>query len=230
MKKTLLALLAMMMAVAGVSRMAIADEDQGDYARRLAVERHQDWPSPFGSLFGPYGSIDPDRFLAGSGRAPEIKAALAAQVRQQIGDRWVEVSRRIVEIESHYNPSAVGPKTRHGQALGLGQLLLTSAWALGYHGDAKGLLDPQTNIVFTVAHMKRCVEAGVVSDDDMAGCHVAGWGNFRSQSPYARSYRKMVAHADINAPDRTIRHRVRYARRHYHRYAHARRKTRYAMR
>ena len=222
MKKLSMALLAML-SVLGVSTMVRAD-DQTDYLRMLTIERGQNW----------YGhapaSVVHQRDQIGPVGAREalLRNALAARVRSEIGDKWVTVAQRIVKVESHYNPRAVGPRTRHGRAIGLGQLLLGSAHALGYQGDADGLKDPATNIIYTVAHMAKCVEAGVLTDGQMAGCHVAGWGNFNSRSTYARAYRVMVARADLT--EASWRHTARYARREQYRPAHGAPRDRLAMR
>jgi hypothetical protein len=221
--KTTLAILALAATVAATAQIAHAEEESGTYAGMLMQERHGWAATPYGSLTT-YGDIRRDKFPTGT---ITIREALAAEVRKQFqDDRWVAVARRIVQVESRFNPLAVGPKTRYGHALGLGQLLLSSAHVLGYQGNAKGLLDPATNIRYTVAHMRRCMEEGVKTDDEMAGCHIAGWSNFRSRSSYARSYRRMVATAETTHPHRPPL-RVRYAL-HRYRYAHVAGRTRFA--
>jgi hypothetical protein len=221
--RTSLAILALAATVAATTQIAHAEEESGTDTRMLMQERHEWAATPYRSLTT-YGDIRRDKFPTGK---ITIREALAAEVRKQFhDDRWVAVALRIVQVESRFNALAVGPKTRYGHALGLGQLLLSSAHALGYQGNAKGLLGPATNIRYTVAHMRRCMEEGVKTDDEMAGCHVAGWSNFRSRSSYARSYRRMVAAAETTNP-RRLHVRVSYAL-HRYRYAHVAGRSRLA--
>lgn len=54
----------------------------------------------------------------------------------------------VVKRESNYNPKAKG-----GSALGLMQIKPATARGLGYHGDAAGLFDPETNLRYGVAYL-----------------------------------------------------------------------------
>ena len=53
--------------------------------------------------------------------------------------------RRIIRIESRGNAGAV-----HAGNYGLMQIRLGTARGVGYSGDAKGLLDPDTNLTYAV--------------------------------------------------------------------------------
>lgn len=183
----------------GVSAYAMTDmEDRAEFLANLARERGV----AYSMVAAPYQIAKAKLAKAMSAERQEVAAKLAAAVRARMGEQWVQPALQIGKVESGYNPRAVGPKTRHGHALGVGQLLLSSAAALGYRGDARGLLDADTNIEYTIRHMEKCIQAGVTTAHDMAGCHVAGWANYRSRSRYARAYRVMVAQAMIPAvPD-----------------------------
>lgn len=83
----------------------------------------------------------------------------------------VELVHRVVIRESKYNPGAVG----HGGALGLMQIKHATARALGYMGNASGLLDANTNLTYAVKYL--------------AGAYRTAGGNFdRAVSYYARGY------------------------------------------
>lgn len=99
--------------------------------------------------------------------------AIAKIVKQEIGEKWVNGALRIAKIESSYNCNATGPRTKHGNAKGVFQMLDSSARALGY--DPKKMHDCDQGIRAGVAHMKECIASGVKTDRDMAACHVAGW-------------------------------------------------------
>ena len=229
----LIRIFAALMAAILVPVIEVRADEQSDYLRSLAHEHAQLWPGDDGydtrdtGGWPPYGTLRKFAPQAVAADLNGLRLALAQQVHSMIGDRWVPVAERIVKVESGFHPNAVGPPTRHGRALGLGQLLLSSARALGYHGDSRGLLNPQTNIVYTVAHMQQCLAAGVATDADMAGCHVAGWANFRSRSHYAQQYRAMVASADgqhVRHMPRIVHHR-HAGNSHYRGY-----RARYALR
>lgn len=115
-------------------------------------------------------------------KAPEAGAApsrqgVAAQVeriaRDELGSRWVNSALKLAKIESSYVCQATGPKTSHGRAQGVLQVLPGSARALGY--DPGRLRECDYGIRVGVAHMKRCIESGVTTEREMAACHVAGW-------------------------------------------------------
>lgn len=115
-------------------------------------------------------------------RGPEVsvpsnKRAVANKVEQiardELGSRWVNSALKLAKIESSYVCHATGPKTSHGRAQGVLQVLPGSARALGY--DPSRLRECDYGIRVGVAHMKRCIESGVTTEREMAACHVAGW-------------------------------------------------------
>ncbi len=55
---------------------------------------------------------------------------------------------RIVMRESRYNPRIV-----HHHCFGLMQIKYATAREMGYRGDARGLLDPQTNLIYAVPYL-----------------------------------------------------------------------------
>jgi soluble lytic murein transglycosylase-like protein len=79
---------------------------------------------------------------------------------------------RVVIRESRYNPGVVGA----GGAMGLMQIKVSTARAMGYTGSAAGLLDPETNLTYAVRYL--------------AGAYrVAGGNADRAVGNYARGYR-----------------------------------------
>ena len=56
---------------------------------------------------------------------------------------------RIIQRESKYRPELLG----HGGTIGLMQIKLATARALGYTGDADGLRDPDTNLTYGVKYL-----------------------------------------------------------------------------
>jgi soluble lytic murein transglycosylase-like protein len=60
----------------------------------------------------------------------------------------VELVRFVIRRESNFNPRAV-----YRGNFGLMQIRLGTARALGYRGDAEGLLDPATNMAYGVPYL-----------------------------------------------------------------------------
>ena len=99
---------------------------------------------------------------------------------------------RIIMRESRYNPRAVARGN-----YGMMQIRLATARAMGYRGDAAGLLDPDVNMTYAVKYL--------------AGAYRAAGGNAdRAVGLYARGYHDVakrrgttavaLANADMSAP------------------------------
>ena len=128
-------------------------------------------------------------------RKQAVANMVAAEAMRQIGEKWVPTALKLAKIESSYNCGAVGPRTRHGNARGVLQVMPGSARALGY--DPRRLNECQYGIAAGVAHMHSCLQSGVRTHAQMASCHVAGtygWKirlNARSEK-YRRSYVRLA--------------------------------------
>jgi soluble lytic murein transglycosylase-like protein len=123
---------------------------------------------------------------------------ISRKVEAELGSQWVPVSLRIAKLESGFDPNVVGPRTRHGHAVGLFQLLPSSARALGY--SPSRLREAEYNTDAGIAHMRSCIASGVSTDWEMSLCHVAGpmgWNRrLRKRSQrYKVSYAKMVSNS-----------------------------------
>ena len=134
--------------------------------------------------------------LQDSTNKTEIKSMIAHKVEAELGPQWVPVSLRIAKLESNFNPKATGPRTRHGHAQGLFQLLPSSARALGY--SPSRLREAEYNTEAGIAHMKSCLAAGVSTDWEMSLCHVAGpmgWNRKlkRRSQIYKTKYARLVS-------------------------------------
>ena len=126
------------------------------------------------------------------GRLPASRALVAAMVateaKKQLGAEWAPVALRLAKIESGYRCSAIGQKTRHGRAMGVLQVLPSSAEALE-PGSSQNLTDCATGIRIGVAHMRDCFDAGATTVARMAACHVGGKRMIsRPVGIYARQY------------------------------------------
>ncbi len=125
---------------------------------------------------------------AESYQRPDVVAEIRSQVRDKIGSQWENVAVRIAYVESRHNPRAIGPKTKHGRAQGVLQVMPKSARALGY--DPKRLRELKYGVAAGVAHMKSCLRSGVQTEREMAACHVSGVSGWKRRT---RSISKYVA-------------------------------------
>ena len=129
----------------------------------------------------------------------QVAERLAERAEKEVGIKWVSTALKLGKVESGYNCKATGPRLRQGdRAIGLGQLRLSSARALGYEGSAKGLYDCETNMTYMLAHIKKCEQEGASTEQLMSRCYVGGWYALhhklrRGAERYARSYEHMVA-------------------------------------
>lgn len=122
---------------------------------------------------------------------------LAAEVRRLLGERWVPTAVGIARVESSLNCRAVGPPLgrRHGfqRAMGLMQVLPSTARSLGYSGPSSDLLNCDTGALYGALHMRRCLEAGATTTALMARCHVGG--SPHTAGSYANEYVRRVRKA-----------------------------------
>ena len=105
----------------------------------------------------------PQGALAGSNDVLIAKHAAAYGVPEQL-------VRRVIRIESGGNPRVVSAGN-----YGLMQIRLGTARSVGYHGDAEGLLDADTNLTYAVKYLAGAYRA--------AGCN-----ENRAVSYYQRGY------------------------------------------
>ena len=76
---------------------------------------------------------------------------------------------RIIVRESKYHPSLIG----RGGTIGLMQIKLGTARALGYTGTAEGLRDPETNLTYAVKYLAGAYRAAN-GDHNRAVSYYAG--------------------------------------------------------
>jgi hypothetical protein len=170
-----------MSACIAMTSMSFADELT--LGEQWAVLRHQSAPSA----------------PAWAGALPSRQTTahlLADRARQKLGESWVRSAVALGKIESGYRCDAVGPRTRHGRAQGILQVLPGSAALLGV--DPATLRTCEGGIEAGLRHMAACIESGVRTHQEMAACHVAGVKGWRSQltrtaERYKRQYVRLAS-------------------------------------
>ncbi len=89
---------------------------------------------------------------------------------------------RVILRESKYNASLVG----HGGTIGLMQIKLGTARALGYTGTAEGLRDPETNLTYAVKYLAGAFHAAN-GDHNRAVSYYAGGYYFAAKHQHPKS-------------------------------------------
>lgn len=160
-----------------------ADESAADFFRKdrdywSQGLRAPDTPNWAGKLY--FEPINPNK--------AKVAQMVAAEAKARLGSEHVETALRLTKLESGYRCHVLGPKTRHGRAVGPLQVLPSSARALGVedlHRDCKA------QITAGILHMERCLSVGANTYKKMAACHVAGWQGWnRKLNKRAESYKQ----------------------------------------
>jgi hypothetical protein len=167
MKKTIIA------ATLLIATPALADMNAAEFFQR---DRSGRWTGPLvNEVRSPYGTLPKQM----SAKRQEVARIVAREAQARLGSQWVDSALKLAKIESSYNCAAVGPKTRHGRARGVLQVLPSSARALGF--DPSRLNECDYGVRVGTAHMEACIRSGVKTHAQMAACHVAGWGGWNKR-------------------------------------------------
>jgi len=184
----------------------VAEESAADFFRKdrdywSKGLRAPDTPKWAGSLN--LGSVD----IPNSSDRQAVAKAVADEARRRLGDEHVNSALRITKLESGFRCHVLGPKTRHGRAVGPLQVLPSSARALGVEDLHK---DCKAQITAGILHMEKCLQAGARTYRDMAACHVAGWGGWNKRlnkraERYKQKYIRMAQASNVPAWAGTLR-------------------------
>ena len=127
--------------------------------------------------------------LVASPAAASVQQMIATETTRQIGAQWAPTALRIAKLESGYRCNATGPKTRHGRAKGVFQVMPATARGMGY--NPARLHECGYGIAAGVSHMRLCIAAGVRTQAQMASCHVAGTHGWKVRlKPRAERYKQ----------------------------------------
>lgn len=194
------------MTLTGLMHPLVAEESAADFFRKdrdywSKGLRAPDTPRWVGSLN--LGSVD----IPNNSDRQAVAKAVADEARRRLGDEHVNSALRITKLESGFRCHVLGPKTRHGRAVGPLQVLPSSARALGVEDLHK---DCKAQITAGILHMEKCLQAGAKTYKDMAACHVAGWGGWnkrlnRRAERYKQKYIRMAQASNVPAWAGTLR-------------------------
>lgn len=134
-----------------------------------------------------------------SKRKQIVRRMVAKQAKKKLGTRWVRSAVKIAYVESRFNPKAIGPKTRHGRAMGVMQVMPGSALAMGF--NPRRLNEAAYGIAAGIEHMRLCIASGVRTDAEMSACHVAGTRGWKIRlSKNAQRYKHVYVAMVRRAP------------------------------
>jgi hypothetical protein len=196
MRKLVTILTATAMALAATSHPLVADESAPDFFRKDREYwsrglRAPDTPKWGGNLY----------FVPNDPTKAKVAEMVAAEARARLGAQHVESALRLTKLESGFRCHVLGPKTRHGRAVGPLQVLPSSARALGVEDLHK---DCKAQITAGILHMEKCLSVGAKTYNQIAACHVAGWGGWnkklnRKSERYKQKYVRMAQASKVPA-------------------------------
>lgn len=189
MRKTIATLTAVCLTATALTHPLAADESAADFFRKdrdywSKGLRAPETPNWAGGLY----------FMPNDPSKAKVAEMVAAEAKARLGSQHVESALRLTKLESGYRCHVLGPKTRHGRAVGPLQVLPSSARALGVsdlHNDCKA------QITAGILHMEKCLSVGAKTYNQLAACHVAGWGGWnkrlnRKAEAYRAKYVRMA--------------------------------------
>jgi len=97
------------------------------------------------------------------------EALVATQARANLVPE--ELVHRVIVRESKYHPNLLG----RGGAIGLMQIKLPTARGLGYTGDAAGLRDPETNLIYGIKYLAGAFRAAGGDHDRAVHYYASGY-------------------------------------------------------
>jgi soluble lytic murein transglycosylase-like protein len=122
-------------------------------------------------LTGCITSSDPQLTATAEAEAPP-KDRVSERISYYAGRYEVPESlvRRSVQIESGFNPNS-----RNGPYWGLMQIRPDTAKSMGYHGAARGLLDADTNLKYSVAYLSNAYVVAGGNPDRALHLYASGY-------------------------------------------------------
>jgi soluble lytic murein transglycosylase-like protein len=178
----------------------VARVDRTNKESRLAIAEPQPiaMPQLFPVLPQPQQGRFGTRIVPGEPVAPAARpygwdSSMDASIARHAAAHGVpiELARRVVKRESGGNPRAVSQGN-----YGLMQIRLGTARAMGYQGNAQGLLDPDVNMTYAMRYLAGAHRAAGGNPDRAVALYARGYyyeAKAQGFSPYAQQPRAAVA-------------------------------------
>src|SRR5882757_4834180 len=137
----------------------------------------------------------------------QYEALVAAHARANLVPE--ELVHRVIVRESKYHPNLLG----RGGAIGLMQIKLPTARGLGYTGDAAGLRDPETNLIYGIKYLAGAFRAAGGDHDRAVHYYASGYCYAESSCRKAKAARAEARRCK-NAGSAVTGQRSRRCKRH----------------
>lgn len=125
----------------------------------------------------------------GAGGADHAKEVISREVTKTLGAQWVSTALGQAKRESGFNHRAVGirlgAKHKHQRAMGIFQVLPSTARGLGF--DPRYLNNLEYGVKVGVAYMGECIKAGVKTPSQMNSCFLYGYHGWGRQNAKRRN-------------------------------------------
>jgi len=174
-------------------RPAAAEMSAAEY---FARDRSSNWTGPLvNDVYTPYGKL-PKTYAPADRQY--VARIVERHARMRLGERWVSTALRLTRLESGFRCGAQGPRVKsHGGARAQGALQVMPRTAIAMGLDSRRLTECEYGIAAGIMHMERCIAAGVRTHNQMAACHVAGWGGWNKRlatrpEQYKQKYIRMA--------------------------------------
>jgi hypothetical protein len=175
----------------------MADESAAEYFAkdRMYWSKGLKAPESSGWVGGFTGS------LSKNSSKVDVAKAVADEARSRLGSGHVEDALRLTRLESGFQCHVLGPKTKHGRAVGPLQVIPSSAFELGITA-AQLSSDCKAQIAAGILHMDKCLKSGANTYKKMAACHVAGWRGWnvklsRKAEAYKQKYVRLAQASSV---------------------------------
>lgn len=93
-----------------------------------------------------------------------------------------EFAHSVVKVESRFQPHVIG----HGGTYGLGQIKCGTAKGIGFKGECKKLLDPDTNLEYTMIYLRKALDLSNNNECYAATLYNRGIMNKPKSSTYCK--------------------------------------------
>lgn len=126
------------------------------------------------------------------------KADVMQKVARQAKVEGVPVSfaLRVTKVESGFQCNVIGPKTKHGRAQGVMQILPTTAARMGHQGG--DLANCEDGLLYGMAYLSLCFKLAGNDENKAAACYVGGEGMASgAKGKYAKKYVNSVKYAKV---------------------------------
>lgn len=108
----------------------------------------------------------------------------------------VNFALRITKVESGFQCHVVGPKTKHGRAQGVMQILPSTAAKMGHQGG--DLANCEDGLNYGMAYLSLCYQLAGKDEAKASACYVGGENMATGpKGKYAKKYVKMVKYASV---------------------------------